>query len=177
MRFKGLKAFNMAMLGKQAWKILTQPDSLITKLFKAKYFLNSDYFTARVGHNPSYVWKSLWSVKDVVRNGFKWSIGTGTRISVWDPSWISNNYSIPQPPLMNPALADVKVSDLFRPNSKQWHMENIYILFDNILAQHICNTPLFPSVQQDTPVWRFEKHGKYSVRSAYRDIMIRSNNV
>lgn len=112
---------------------------MITKLFKARYFLNSDYFAARAGHNSSYVWKSLCSVKDVVWNSFKWSIETGTSISVWDPTWISSNYSIPQPSHMNPVLADVKVSDLFIPNSKQWHMENIYILFDGISAQHICN--------------------------------------
>jgi len=134
------------MFGKQVWKTLTQPVSLITKLLKVRYFPNSDYFAARASHNPSYVWKSLCSVKDVVWNGFKWSIGTWTSISVWDSTWISKNYSIPQPSHMNLTLADVKVSNLFIPNSKQWHMENIYILFDDISSQYICNTHLFASV-------------------------------
>jgi len=63
MGFKGLKAFNMAMLGKQAWKILTHLDSLITRIFKARYYPNSDYFAASPAHNPSFVWRSLWNVK------------------------------------------------------------------------------------------------------------------
>jgi hypothetical protein len=71
MGFKNLKAFNMAMLGKQAWKLLTHPDSLITRLLKARYYPSSDYFSARVGHNPSFVWRSLWSVMEVVENGFQ----------------------------------------------------------------------------------------------------------
>nr|ABN08570.1 WW/Rsp5/WWP [Medicago truncatula] len=114
MCFKSLKAFNMAMLGKQAWKILTHPKSMITRLFKARYFPTSDYFAARSGHNPSYVWRSIWSVKSVLQNGFRWSIGTGTNILVWDPFWIQNGYSIPPPLEMNHAMANLKVADLLQ---------------------------------------------------------------
>nr|ABN08840.1 RNA-directed DNA polymerase, putative [Medicago truncatula] len=57
MGFKGLKAFNMAMVGKQAWKLVSSPESLITRLLKAKYFPRSGYFGASIGHNPSYVWR------------------------------------------------------------------------------------------------------------------------
>jgi len=84
MGFKGLKTFNMAMVGKQAWKLVSSPKSLITRLLKAKYFSRSDHFGASIGHNPSYVWCSIWSVKDVIRRGFHWSIGTGEHIPVWD---------------------------------------------------------------------------------------------
>jgi hypothetical protein len=38
MGFKNLSAFNLAMLGKQGWRILTNPELLISKLYKAKYF-------------------------------------------------------------------------------------------------------------------------------------------
>jgi len=66
MGFKNLKAFNMAMIGKQAWKLVTSPNSLVTKLLKAKYYPRSDYFGVAVGHNPSYVWRGLWKVKEMV---------------------------------------------------------------------------------------------------------------
>jgi len=63
MGFKGFKAFNMAMVCKQAWKLASSPESLITRLLKAKYFPRSGYFGASVSHNPSYVWRSIWSAK------------------------------------------------------------------------------------------------------------------
>jgi len=84
MGFKGLKAFNMAMVDKQTWKLVSSLESPITRLLKAKYFPQSDYFRASIGHNPSYVWCSIWSAKDVIRRGFQWSIGTGEHIPVWD---------------------------------------------------------------------------------------------
>ena len=87
----GFKAFNMAMVGKQAWTLVSSPESLITCLLKAKYYPQSDYFGARIGHNPSYVWRSIWSAKDVIRRGFQWSIGTGEHIPVWDHPWLNNH--------------------------------------------------------------------------------------
>lgn len=43
--FKILGAFNYAMLAKQ---------TLITRLFRAKYFPKCGLLESRVGHNPSY---------------------------------------------------------------------------------------------------------------------------
>jgi hypothetical protein len=63
--FKSITAFNNAMLGKEAWKLLTCPGTLITKLLKAKYFPKSDFLSSSIGHNPSYVWRSIWSAKFV----------------------------------------------------------------------------------------------------------------
>ncbi|KAL5840007.1 hypothetical protein ACOSQ4_012615 [Xanthoceras sorbifolium] len=36
--FKDLYLFNQALLGKQAWRIVMNKDSLVARIFKAKYF-------------------------------------------------------------------------------------------------------------------------------------------
>jgi len=66
MGFRDLTAFNLAMLGKQGWKFQTQKDCLVSKLYKARYFPRSDYIEAKLGHNPSFVWRSIYSAKRVV---------------------------------------------------------------------------------------------------------------
>jgi hypothetical protein len=55
MGFKNLRAFNYVMPGKQTWKSMRKPESLVTKLFKAKYYPHSNFFNSNIGHNPSYV--------------------------------------------------------------------------------------------------------------------------
>lgn len=35
--------FNVTMLGKQGWKFQTDTTSLVTRLFKARYFSNSSF--------------------------------------------------------------------------------------------------------------------------------------
>jgi hypothetical protein len=74
MRFNSMKAFNLEVLGKQAWKFISNPNLLMNRLLKAKDFTLNDYVSVGLGHNPSYVWCELWSVKDVLRCEFKWSI-------------------------------------------------------------------------------------------------------
>ena len=50
-------------------------------------------------------------------------------------------------------------------------MELINAFLDNATAKNIFNTSLFPSVTHDVPVWKFERDGVYSVKSAYKDIL------
>jgi hypothetical protein len=88
--FKIITTFNYAMIGKQAWKLLTSLGSLITKLLKAKHFPKIDFLSSNIGHNPSYVWRSIWSAKFVVRNDYAWTIGTVHNIPLWGSRWLSS---------------------------------------------------------------------------------------
>lgn len=55
MGFKDLHTFNLSLLGKQAWKLLTNLESLVTRVFKARYFPQGTFLDAKIGGNPSYV--------------------------------------------------------------------------------------------------------------------------
>jgi len=59
--FRNMEAFNLFMLGKQSWKLLSDSSSLLTRVFKARYFPRRDFLEAPLGHNPNYTWRSLWS--------------------------------------------------------------------------------------------------------------------
>jgi hypothetical protein len=56
MGFRDFRSFNLAMIAKQGWNIMTKPHSLVSKIFKARYFPKSSLFDAPLGHNPSYAW-------------------------------------------------------------------------------------------------------------------------
>ena len=90
MGFKDLSAFNLAMLGKQGWKFITEPDSLVARIFKARYFPSGSYLTAIVGHNPSYVWRSIMRARFIVRGGARWSVGSGATIHILNEPWLPN---------------------------------------------------------------------------------------
>ncbi|CAM8933405.1 unnamed protein product [Rhodiola kirilowii] len=59
----GLRNFhlvNLALLIKQAWRIHTKPDLLLSRIYKARYFPNSDLFQAVIGRRPSWAWRSIF---------------------------------------------------------------------------------------------------------------------
>lgn len=74
MGFKDLTIFNLAMIGKQGWKFMPEPNSLVSRIFKARYFPNSNHLNANLGHNRSYVWRSILKARFIVCGGARWCI-------------------------------------------------------------------------------------------------------
>ncbi|PNX70610.1 ribonuclease H, partial [Trifolium pratense] len=82
--------------GTRGWGLLTSPNNLISHLFKARYFPRSDFLGANIGHNPSYVWRSIWSTKALIREGSRWCIGDGSSIPICAENWLGDGTQIPQ---------------------------------------------------------------------------------
>lgn len=57
--FKDFQAFNLAMLRKQGWNLISNTGTLVSRLPKTKYFLRVNFLNAQVGHNPSFIWRSI----------------------------------------------------------------------------------------------------------------------
>ncbi|KAL5579502.1 hypothetical protein UlMin_011944 [Ulmus minor] len=82
--FKDLTIFNQALLGKQVWRFLQRPNSLVSHVFKAKYYSYSSIWEAFASTNASYIWKSiLWGI-NLVAKGIRWRVGNGSSISIYN---------------------------------------------------------------------------------------------
>lgn len=121
MGFKELTAFNLAMLGKQGWKFLSEPHSLVTRIFKAKYFPSTSFLNAKIGHNPSYAWRSILHARFIVRSGARWSIGSGASIHILDAPWLLNGGIIDGSIAGGFYVRDFKVQSLISEQGKRWN--------------------------------------------------------
>ena len=104
--FKDLKAFNLAMLGKQCWRLLSKDHSLFFKVFKGKYFKYKSFLQAEVGNNPSWAWRSLLEGRKVIEKGTKWQVGKGDQITIRTDPWFSNEYpfTLPSTETIEPSI-------------------------------------------------------------------------
>lgn len=57
--FQNFRDFNLAMLGKQGWRLCTNAESLVSRVFKARYFAYGNFLNAKLGNNLIYVWRSV----------------------------------------------------------------------------------------------------------------------
>ncbi|XP_074377017.1 putative mitochondrial protein AtMg00310 [Apium graveolens] len=80
--FKNLCEFNLAMLGKLCWSLLTNEDSFVTRIYKARYYVDKNFLEASIGNSPSFIWRSIVEAKEVISDGSSWRIGTGEAISI-----------------------------------------------------------------------------------------------
>ena len=171
MGFKSLRTFNLAMLGKQGWRFLTNPHTLIARMFKARYFPNSTFFEATLGHKPSYVWRSICNVKFILKAGNRWKIGDESLIPIWNNNRIAGNGYLTLQNQGPTPIDNLKVSDCILPEEKAWNVPFLLSIFDENIVNQVVNTPLYPSVHDDRLVWTKEYNDEYFVRSAYRMCM------
>jgi hypothetical protein len=119
MGFRDLHYFNLAMIAKQGWNIMTKPHTLVAKLYKARYFSNSSLFDSRIGHNPSYAWRGIWKACHILMNRCRWSIGSGTNINVMcDPCLRGEEGAWIHSPQVKGAH-NISVNELMLPNLKK----------------------------------------------------------
>ncbi|CAM8924063.1 unnamed protein product [Rhodiola kirilowii] len=71
MGFRSLESLNVAMLMKQLWRFINQPDHLVSRIFKAKYFKDGQLLSARVKPNDSYAWRSLHGALELFSTGLE----------------------------------------------------------------------------------------------------------
>lgn len=58
--FSDLSLFNKALLVKQCWRMIQFPDSLSSRILKAKYFPKSSLFDAELGKRPFSCGAVFW---------------------------------------------------------------------------------------------------------------------
>jgi len=104
----------------------------------------------------------------IVRGGARWSIGSGATIPILNEPWLSNGEFISSDTPGAHFVHHYTVNSLMNLNDKSWNEQVIRQVFSVDIADKILHTPLIAPVEDDRIIWKAERHGRYSVRSAYR---------
>lgn len=91
--FRDIYAFNLAMLAKQGWRLVQQPDSLCSRILKAKYFPNSSCLASVPKDGISYTWRSILKGIEILKEGMVRRVGDGTGIDMWNKPWLPKEHT------------------------------------------------------------------------------------
>lgn len=165
--FKDFELFNLAMLAKQAWRLLQDPDSLSARILKSIYYPSCSILEASLGNHPSQIWRAIIEGRDTLKIGLVRRIGNGGSTKIWEDNWL------PREEMMRPYGCITQnppelVSELIDSTSASWDRQKIESVFMPMDAQVILGIPLCTRNIPDFWSWHYEKNGLFSVRSAYR---------
>ncbi|KAE8808833.1 hypothetical protein D1007_14579 [Hordeum vulgare] len=173
MGFKDLLLFNLAMLGKQGWRLLTHPTSLCSRVPKGKYFPNTYFLYATVLGRASATWKAIMAGREALKMGLVHRIGDGTSTSIWNDPWIPNTTTLKPTGTLGTTPYEL-VSEFIDQYTGSWDIEMVRQTFFHHEAEAILNITLSQTGGEDSLAWALEKHGIYTVKSAYRSLMTRN---
>ncbi|KAM6577068.1 hypothetical protein CsatB_028905 [Cannabis sativa] len=164
--FRNLRDHNLALLGKQGWRLLTNNDSLVARIYKARYYPNGTYLTASLGNNPSFIWRSIFEAQRVVQMGARWKVGSDSKVAVTGEPWLlfGDNPCITS---IHPALSTAVVGNLMEIGGERWDLELLQDLFNSRDVAAISSVPILQHPAADELVWHHELSGNYSVKSAF----------
>nr|XP_017188741.2 uncharacterized protein LOC108173698 [Malus domestica] len=172
---RSFKVFNYALLAKQCWRLIEEPNSLWGLVLKARYFPNCSFMDAKRGGRASWAWSSLLTGRDILRNGAHWQIMSGNEVKVWVDRWI------PSIPMRRPSPSgtvqvsnNLVVNSLICSENRMWDIDFLKPFlerseFDVILKTHI-GDPLL----RDRLVWPLDKKRVYSVKFGYKWVVGRN---
>ncbi|GKV36865.1 hypothetical protein SLEP1_g44951 [Rubroshorea leprosula] len=165
--FRALHEFNIAMLAKQGWRMLANTDSLATKMLKARYFPCSDFLNSELKPTSSLIWRSIWSSKELLKQGCRRLIGDGRSTLIWDDPWLPGGTQGLIQSLRPEGFELMYVSDLIDENTCTWRRDMVMENFNLHEAQLIMSIPLSWMRRNDGWTWLFTQDGNYSIRSGY----------
>lgn len=116
--FKSLYGFNIALSGKHIQKCIEQPDLLVSRLLKARYFPGDHILNATKGQGSSFIWQGIWQAKEALGKGFRWVVGNGQIIVATKDPWLQKKVDFKVERHWRYDGGNEVVASLFYPGSK-----------------------------------------------------------
>ncbi|KAK2655862.1 hypothetical protein Ddye_008914 [Dipteronia dyeriana] len=159
--FHNLEIFNRALLAKQCWKLIRNPDSLAGKVLRSCYFSDANFLDTKPTSKGSLIWQGMLWGREIIERGSRWRIGREDSIKVYMDRWIPrpSTYKV-----LSRISLEVNVTvDKLKLESNNW---NLVLLKDNFIATDvdcILTMPHSSSLHEHSLLWHFERNGSYSV--------------
>jgi hypothetical protein len=159
--------FNQALLARQAWRVIQNPNNLCARTLKARYYPNGNILDTVFATDPSLVWRGVEFGLELLKKGIISRIGNGRNRQILQGQWIPRKNGLKIIGLKKNSRRRW-VNQLIIPGTKSWNTTLLRELFHEHDVEAILRIEI---PQKDTSgciAWNFEKSGLFTVKSAYQ---------
>lgn len=72
-----------------AWRLVTHPEDLCSKVLKSKYFPKHKPLHSVARKKGTWVWKDITRGLEIVRKYHIWEVAKGQDIIIWQDNWVT----------------------------------------------------------------------------------------
>lgn len=162
--FRDLYPFDLAMLARQAWRILQNPSSLCARVLSARYYPGKSLLEATPNSGISYAWRSILKGIQLLKRGIIWRLGNGENTEIWKDPWIPRGVTRRVLTQKGRNLI-TRVAELIDPNTNTWDTQLVQQTFLPEDVSLILQIPIHEH-SDDFLAWHFDK--KVDERSDFK---------
>ncbi|XP_074305090.1 uncharacterized protein LOC141640025 [Silene latifolia] len=163
-----MKEFNQALILNIGWRMITHPDSILSKSIGAKYGLrwqDGKLLFNDGKSNSSWGWKGIvWGLQ-LIKPLLAWNIFPLSDLSVWNTKWVNGRVQV---------SGKVKREE-FHVKDKTYKIF-FSMFFDETSVRDILAIPIRCSEGSDNYFWSASSSGNYSVKIGYHIALKNSRN-
>lgn len=164
--FRDFLAYNDAFLGKLSWRIIHNPDILLSRVLIGKYCHSESFLTVTEKAAISHGWRGVLVGRDLLKENIGWVVGNGQSIRAWQEPWLNASEQLRPIGPAPEGSENILVSDLLRDDLLSWNVEKIQETFpywETIIRS------IKPSVMgtPDKLIWLGTASGEYTTKSGY----------
>ncbi|KAH1063824.1 hypothetical protein J1N35_028811 [Gossypium stocksii] len=156
--FRELRLFNVALLGRQVWRLINYRDTLYYKVLSVKYFSDGDVFNPKSMDKPSFMWQSIAKAAKVLYEGFGWMVGNEKSIKLWHDNWGFEGLSSNSICLDIMMVKKENVCDFFNKSNDGYDKKRVLDIYGENLRDQICNIPILHNSPEDRHTWFYNPH-------------------
>ncbi|KAE8708292.1 hypothetical protein F3Y22_tig00110348pilonHSYRG00365 [Hibiscus syriacus] len=156
------------------WRLIQDENSLVFKVFKAKYFPSTSFFEAKLADRHSYAWASIMKAKEALREGFFWRVGIDSKVSMFADKWGDSKPLSWSERYLDNVEVPVGVGEFMIPGCARWDENKLNRVLIADDASKVLNT-LIASVHTDLMLWSHHTSGMYSAKSGYNWLKLQNS--
>jgi hypothetical protein len=160
-----------------AWNIISDKNPFLSNIMKAKYYPTSSFWTAPSSGPRPVFWSSVLQIKYHLNENSIIQIHEGNS-SIWSSPWM-NSWSTIHEDILLPvtnSLLPAKISDLWLQVTTNWNQDLLFTTFSPQAVQHIINTPIVQSPENDILRWKSSPNGQCSSKSTYKFLQLQQTH-
>ncbi|XP_026417218.1 uncharacterized protein LOC113312696 [Papaver somniferum] len=161
---------NHVFISKLGWRIMKNPNFLISRFMKDKYFPNQNLLEIdKAASSSSWIWKGIVNGVQFIKANSVIKINDGVSSHIWSSNWIPGNLH-PLVPRKSSHSDFVFVNELFDIQNGSWNDSLLSSLFTTEDVTRI-KTIRLNLLHNDSLMWAHTSNGKFTIKSAYKVYM------
>ena len=165
-----MEVFSKAMLAKKLWRI--HSGYFVSALSQSSlFFYSSDVWSAKIGHYPSYGWRSILDSRKVIGNGLRWKVGNGNNIRIWKDAWFDGAGSVRIISPRGELGIDTNLDLFIDSVNKKWREDLVRDVFLSFEVKRILRIPISLRGGEGELCWALSSERRFHVKDVYLQAM------